>query len=39
MDLEVLKQKLASLDINPDEIESEIYAKVFHILLPVFACD
>ena len=32
MNLEALKQTLESLDINPDEIEDEIYAKVFRIL-------
>jgi len=28
MELEALKKVLASLDINPDEIKDEIYAKV-----------
>ena len=35
MDLEVLKQTLASLDINPDEIEDERYAKAFRILFAI----
>ena len=35
MNLEALKQTLESLDINPDEIEDEIYAKVFRILFAV----
>ena len=33
MNLEALKQTLASLDINPDEIEDEIYAKAFRVPL------
>ncbi len=32
MDIEALKQMLASLDINPDEIEDERYAMAFRIL-------
>src|SRR5450756_2062440 len=35
MNLEALKQTLESLDINPDEIEDEIYAKVFCILFAI----
>src|SRR5450759_5408060 len=35
MNLEALKQTLESLDINPDEIEDEIYAKVFRILFAI----
>ena len=35
MNLEVLKQTLASLDINPDEIEDERYAKAFLILFAI----
>ncbi len=35
MNLEVLKQTLASLNINPDEIEDEIYAKAFRILFAI----
>src|SRR5450756_2587718 len=35
MNLEALKQTLESLDINPDEIENEIYAKVFRILFAI----
>ena len=35
MNLEVLKQTLASLDINPDEIEDERYAKAFRILFAI----
>lgn len=31
MDLEAHKQKLASLDINPDEIENNRYATAFRI--------
>jgi hypothetical protein len=32
MDLEALKQTLASLDINPDKIEDKRYATAFCIL-------
>ena len=35
MELEALKQSLASLDINPDEIKDERYANVFHILFAI----
>jgi hypothetical protein len=35
LNLEVLKQTLASLDINPDEIEDERYAKAFRILFAI----
>ena len=35
MDLESLKQTLASLDINPDEIEDERYVTSFRILFAV----
>ena len=35
MDLETLKELLASLDINPDEIKDEIYATSFRILFSV----
>jgi len=35
MNLEALKQTLASLDINPDEIEDERYAKAFPILFAI----
>ena len=35
MDQEALKQTLASLDINPDEIEDERYAKAFRILFAI----
>ena len=35
MDLEAFKQTLASLDINPDEIEDERYAKAFRILFAI----
>jgi hypothetical protein len=35
MNLEALKQTLESLDINPDKIEDEIYAKVFRILFAI----
>jgi hypothetical protein len=35
MNLEALKQTLASLDINPDEIEDERYAKAFRILFAI----
>lgn len=35
MELEALKQLLASLDINPDEIKDERYAKAFRILFSV----
>ena len=35
MDLEVLKQTLTSLDINPDEIEDKRYAKAFRILFAI----
>ena len=31
MDLEAHKQKLASLDVNPDEIENNRYATAFRI--------
>jgi cell division protein FtsB len=31
MDLETHKQKLASLDVNPDEIENNRYATAFRI--------
>jgi hypothetical protein len=34
MNLEALKQTLASLDINPDEIEDEIYATDFPQISP-----
>ena len=33
MELEALKQLLASVDINPDEIKDERYARAFRILL------
>ncbi len=32
MDLKTLKELLASLNINPDDIEDEIYATAFRIL-------
>jgi len=32
MDLKTLKELLASLNINPDEIEDERYATAFRIL-------
>jgi hypothetical protein len=35
MDLEALKQTLASLDINPDEIEDKRYAAAFRILFAI----
>ncbi|MCC4767009.1 hypothetical protein FXW07_10370 [Methanosarcina sp. DH1] len=35
MELEALKQLLASLDINPDEIKDERYAKAFRILFAI----
>ena len=35
MDPEALKQTLASLDINPDEIKDERYAKAFRILFAI----
>jgi cell division protein FtsB len=35
MELEALKQLLASLDINPDEIKDERYAKAFRILFSI----
>jgi hypothetical protein len=35
MELEALKQLLSSLDINPDEIKDEIYAKAFRILFAI----
>jgi hypothetical protein len=35
LNLEVLKQTLASLDVNPDEIEDERYAKAFRILFAI----
>lgn len=35
MDLEALKQLLASLEINPDEIEDERYATAFRILFAI----
>jgi cell division protein FtsB len=35
MDLETLKELLASLDINPDEIQDERYATSFRILFSV----
>ncbi len=35
MNLEALKQTLTSLDINPDEIEDERYAKAFRILFAI----
>jgi len=35
MELEALKQSLASLDINPDEIKDERYANVFHIFFAI----
>ena len=35
MNLEALKQTLASLDINPDEIEDERYTKAFRILFAI----
>ena len=35
MNQEALKQTLASLDINPDEIEDERYAKAFRILFAI----
>jgi hypothetical protein len=35
MNLEALKQTLTSLEINPDEIEDERYAKAFRILFAI----
>jgi len=35
MDIKVLKQTLASLGINPDEIENERYAKAFRTLFAI----
>jgi cell division protein FtsB len=35
MDLKTLKELLASLNINPDEIEDERYATAFRILFPI----
>lgn len=35
MELEALKQLLASLDINPDEIKDERYATAFRILFAI----
>lgn len=35
MELEALKQSLASLDINPDGIKDERYVNVFHILFAI----
>jgi len=35
MELKALKQSLASLDINPDEIEDERYANSFRILFSI----
>jgi len=35
MELEALKQLLASLDINPDEIKDERYAAAFRILFAI----
>ena len=35
MDLKALKQTLASLDINPDEIEDKRYATAFRILFSI----
>ena len=35
MDLKVIKQTLASLGINPDEIENERYAKAFRTLFAI----
>ena len=35
MDLEAHFQNLASLNINPDEIEDEIYANAFRISFPI----
>ena len=35
MELEALKQSLASLDINPDEIKDERYANAFRILFSI----
>ena len=35
MNLEVLKQTLASLDISPDKIDDERYAKAFRILFAI----
>ena len=35
MELEALKQLLASLDINPDEIEDKRYATAFRILFSI----
>ena len=35
MDLEALKQTLASLDINPDEIQDKRYATAFRILFAI----
>ncbi len=35
MELEALKQLLASLDINPDEIEDKRYATAFRILFAI----
>src|SRR5664280_2709090 len=35
MDLKILKELLASLNINPDEIEDERYATAFRILFAI----
>jgi cell division protein FtsB len=35
MDLKTLKEMLASLNINPDEIEDERYATAFRILFAI----
>lgn len=35
MDLKTLKEMLASLNINPDEIEDERYATAFRILFTI----
>jgi cell division protein FtsB len=35
MELEALKQLLASVDINPDEIKGERYATAFRILFSI----
>ena len=35
MELEALKQLLASLDINPDEIEDKRYATAFRVLFSI----
>ena len=35
MELEALKQSLALLDINPDEIKDERYANAFRILFSI----